>query len=162
MKNNFRTAYDRSGDLLKFVLTDCGGMDFDSRISVLSTSSYHIEITKGFNLERIYYAYVLLIEQFQISITSLTLSNLQLEDEDFPGGFLDKMVDLLYLDLSENSLKNIPKFNRGLMTLIIDKDVNYENYPEFEEADHFGFEHTPEGNIFNIGNIGTTNLHLQF
>ena len=70
MKNNFRTAYDRSGDLLKFVLTDCGGMDFDSRISVLSTSSYHIEITKGFNLERIYYAYVLLIEQFQISITN--------------------------------------------------------------------------------------------
>ena len=162
------------GHLLNFVLTECGDMKYYSDMYPFhldqQTQGYEtnkLEIYKCFNLERIYYAYVLLIEQFQIRISSLNLEDLELEDEDFSGGYLQQMkLDILYL--GGNRLKTIPKFHEDLETLMIDEDVDFESYPEFKPG--FNYSEYKMNLITNpskhwdylkIGSIGSTPTIIQ-
>jgi len=79
-------------ELLDFALTECGDMEYNIQKSAWTRNlELILNIKKGFNLERIYYALYLSKKLIGIEILGLNISELNLIDSDLEGGWLEKM-----------------------------------------------------------------------
>jgi len=156
-------------ELLDFVLVECGDMCYyfeQAKDNYLNQNNIVLAINNpisgnpGFNIERIYYAWILLFRKFQISIIALDFSDLDLEDSDFYGDFLSK-INCEMINLLDNKLTKIPNFYPGIERIIIDEDVDYNSYPNFYEYDED--EKSEQSGYFgDIGMIHGTAVATDF
>jgi len=91
-------------ELLDFVLKECGEMEWN-----IHHNNNQLRITKGFNLERIYYALYLSEKLKGIKIPRLDIWQLNLIDIDLEGGWFEKMNTLKVLNCYDNQLTRLPK-----------------------------------------------------
>jgi len=114
MKNKeFKTPEE----LLDFVLTECSDINW-----ALEPDYRALDIEEGpFDIEKIYYAYHLLIEKFNYKIISISMTSLNLTDDDFKGDWLSK-IDVDSINLSNNNLTKFPEFNDSVESVDIDNN----------------------------------------
>jgi len=122
-------------ELLDFILTECGDMKFITDfLDSSSDLTGSLQITKGFDMERIYYAYVLAKKIFNVDVEELYINELSLNE--IPEGFLEKMYKLKKFWCVDNNLVKIPKLSDSIVSFYCDpfgEDIMFIN----DETDKF-------------------------
>ena len=102
--------FERVEQLIKFILEKCGGMSY-----WIDWGGGGLYIDTHFDIERIFYTIYLSDKNFNFKIKELYISNLEIDE--IPDGWLEKLDTLKKLTCRNNNLRKLPKLPKNLKHL---------------------------------------------